>query len=53
MAEQAEYAFAKMFLNTLSTQPITYDNDYQQPPQNSLKKIPVLQVRSFYNFHGW
>ncbi|KAF9010105.1 hypothetical protein BDQ17DRAFT_1406288 [Cyathus striatus] len=44
MAEQAEQAFAKTFLNTLSTQPIAYGDDYQQPLQNSLKKVPILQA---------
>lgn len=44
MADQAELAFAKTFLNTLSTQPIIYGNDYQQPPHNSLKRIPVFPV---------
>jgi len=44
MAEQAEQAFIKTFLNMLSTQPVTYDNDYQQPPPNSLKKVPVFQI---------
>lgn len=43
-AEQAEQAFARTFLNTLSTQPITYSDDYQQPSQNSLKRVPVLQI---------
>ncbi|KAJ7126301.1 hypothetical protein C8R44DRAFT_874662 [Mycena epipterygia] len=28
----------------LASQPITYKDDYQQPPQNSLKKVPVLHV---------
>lgn len=45
MAAQAEQAFAQTFLNTISTQPITYADDYQQPPENSLKKVPVLPVR--------
>ncbi len=44
MAEKAERAFAKTFLNTLSTQPITYADDYQQPSQYSLKRVPVLPV---------
>ena len=44
MAEQAERAFARTFLNTLSTQPITYADDYQQPSQHSLKRVPVLPV---------
>ncbi|KAF8069126.1 hypothetical protein FPV67DRAFT_1414365 [Lyophyllum atratum] len=44
MADQAELAFAKTFLNTISSQPVTYSNDSQQPLQNSLKKIPVLPI---------
>ncbi|PPR07696.1 hypothetical protein CVT24_003194 [Panaeolus cyanescens] len=42
--EQAERAFARTFLNTLSTQPITYANDYQQPPEQTLKRVPVLSI---------
>ena len=45
MAEQAETAFVKTYLNTITNQPITYGNDYQQPLQNSLKRVPVLPVR--------
>ncbi|KAF5378812.1 hypothetical protein D9615_007011 [Tricholomella constricta] len=37
-------AFVKTFLNTLSSQQVHFSNDYQQPPENSLKKIPVLPV---------
>lgn len=44
MSEQAELAFAKTFLNTLSTQPITYGNDYRQPLENSLKRVPIFPV---------
>ncbi|KAJ7104407.1 hypothetical protein B0H15DRAFT_918930 [Mycena belliarum] len=44
MADQAEQAFLRVYINTLSTQPITYKDDYQQPPENSLKKVPVLQI---------
>ncbi|KAF8652376.1 hypothetical protein AX16_004404 [Volvariella volvacea WC 439] len=44
MAEQAEQAFIKAFLNTLSSQPIIYPDDYQQPPEDSLKKVPILPV---------
>jgi UV excision repair protein RAD23 len=40
----AEQAFVKAFLSMLSAQPTIYDNDYQQPPHNSLKKVPVLQI---------
>ncbi|KAF9257963.1 hypothetical protein L218DRAFT_909866 [Marasmius fiardii PR-910] len=45
MAEQAEIAFIKTFVNTISTQPVTYGDDYQQPPENSLSKVPVLQIQ--------
>ena len=44
MAEDAERTFAKTFLNMLSTQSITYSDDYQQPPELSLRKVPVLPV---------
>jgi UV excision repair protein RAD23 len=44
MAEQAERAFARTFLNTLSTQPVTYADDYQQPPEYSMKRVPVLSI---------
>ncbi|KAJ8693699.1 hypothetical protein PTI98_008673 [Pleurotus ostreatus] len=47
MADQAEVAFATTFLNTLSTQPVTYADDYQQPPENSLRRVPVLGVCGF------
>jgi len=44
MAEQEEHAFVKSLVNILSTQPITYADDYQQPPENSLKRVPVLPI---------
>ncbi|KAL0959881.1 hypothetical protein HGRIS_011550 [Hohenbuehelia grisea] len=44
MADQAERAFAQAFLKTISTQPVTYPNDYQSPPETSLKRVPVLAV---------
>ncbi|KAJ6460820.1 hypothetical protein C8R47DRAFT_1160271 [Mycena vitilis] len=44
MADQAEVAFLRVYLNTLGAQPVIYTDDYQQPPQNSLKKIPVLPI---------
>ncbi|KAJ7897429.1 hypothetical protein B0H13DRAFT_2196560 [Mycena leptocephala] len=44
MADQAEVAFLRVYLNTLGAQPVIYKDDYQQPPENSLKKIPVLQI---------
>ncbi|KAG6824720.1 hypothetical protein H0H92_006071 [Tricholoma furcatifolium] len=44
MAEQAEQAFIRTFLSTLSSQTVVYADDYQQPPANSLKKVPVLPI---------
>lgn len=44
MAEQAELAFVKTFVNNLSSHPVIYPDDFQQPPQNSLKKVPVLPI---------
>ncbi|SJK98321.1 uncharacterized protein ARMOST_01586 [Armillaria ostoyae] len=44
MAEQAELAFVTTFLNTITSQPVSYPDDYHQPPENSLKRVPVLQV---------
>ncbi|KAF8205385.1 hypothetical protein K438DRAFT_1715773 [Mycena galopus ATCC 62051] len=44
MADQAEVAFLRVYLNTLTAQPVIYKDDYQQPPSNSLKKVPVLQI---------
>jgi len=43
MAE-AETAFVKTFLNNLSNQPVTYSDDYQQPLEKSLKRVPVLPI---------
>ncbi|KAI0760526.1 ubiquitin-domain-containing protein [Fomes fomentarius] len=44
MSEQAELAFVKSFANALSSQPVVYGNDYQQAPENELKKVPVLAI---------
>ena len=47
MAEQAELAFVKNFVNALGTQPVVYPNDYQQAPENELRKVPVLPVSAY------
>jgi len=44
MAEDPERTFARTFLNLLSTQSITYSDDFQQPPELSLRKVPVLPI---------
>lgn len=32
-------------MKVIGAQPIVYSDDYNQPPQNSLKKVPILPVR--------
>ncbi|KAF7318831.1 Ubiquitin-like protein [Mycena chlorophos] len=44
MADQAEAAFLRVYINTLASQALVYADDYQQPPANSLKKVPVLHI---------
>ncbi|TDL22700.1 hypothetical protein BD410DRAFT_193638 [Rickenella mellea] len=44
MADQAELAFVKSHLNTLGSLPVQYPNDHRQPPQNTLKRIPILPI---------
>ncbi|KAF7325678.1 hypothetical protein MKEN_00417700 [Mycena kentingensis (nom. inval.)] len=44
MADQAEQAFLRVYINTLASQSEVYADDYQQPPANSLKKVPVLHI---------
>jgi hypothetical protein len=45
MADQAELVFVRSFIKLIGAQPIVYSDDYHQPPQNSLKKVPILPVR--------
>ncbi|KAG1826632.1 hypothetical protein EV424DRAFT_1390170 [Suillus variegatus] len=44
MADQAELVFVRSFMKVIGAQPIVYSDDYNQPPQNSLKKVPILPV---------
>ncbi|KAG1786819.1 uncharacterized protein HD556DRAFT_1007638 [Suillus plorans] len=44
MADQAELVFVRNFVKVIGAQPIVYSDDYNQPPQNSLKKVPILPV---------
>ncbi|KAI8974878.1 ubiquitin-domain-containing protein [Trametes punicea] len=44
MADQAELAFVKSYVNTLSSQPVIYGNDYQPAPESELRKVPVLPI---------
>ncbi|KAF8633130.1 hypothetical protein AX17_004631 [Amanita inopinata Kibby_2008] len=41
---ETEFAFAAAYLNTLSTQPVIFNDDYQQPPHLSLKRLPILPL---------
>ncbi|KAH8087156.1 ubiquitin-domain-containing protein [Cristinia sonorae] len=43
-SRQAEYAFVKNFAAGLSAQPVTLGDDHQQPPQDTLKRIPLGPV---------
>ena len=44
MADEKEVAFVKTFVSGLSSQPVTYEDDFQPPLENYLKKVPVLPV---------
>jgi hypothetical protein len=44
MSDQAELAFVKNFTNIIASQPVTFDNDFQEEPEKTLKRVPVLQV---------
>ena len=45
MAEQAEATFLKNFVGVIGNQPVNYPDDFQAPPEQSLRKIPVVPVR--------
>jgi len=44
MADAAEVAFVKTFVGAIGGLPVQYPDNYQQPPENSLKKVPVLEL---------
>ncbi|EJC97690.1 uncharacterized protein FOMMEDRAFT_98302 [Fomitiporia mediterranea MF3/22] len=44
MSDSAELAFVKAHLNNIGSLPVQYPDDYQQPPHNSLKKLPIIPV---------
>ena len=45
MAEQAEATFLKNFVGVIANQPVSYPDDFQAPPEQSLRRIPVVPVR--------
>jgi len=44
MAEQAEATFLKNFVGVIGNQPVSYPDDFQAPPEQSLKKVPVIPL---------
>ncbi|KAN0127362.1 hypothetical protein V8E53_014794 [Lactarius tabidus] len=44
MSDQAELAFVRGYSNILASQPVTFENDFQEQPEKTLKKVPVLPV---------
>lgn len=44
MAEQAEATFLKNFVGVIANQPVNYPDDFQAPPDQSLRKIPVVPL---------
>jgi hypothetical protein len=44
MSGQTEQTFVKAFANILASQPVTFDDDFQEEPAKTLKRVPVLQV---------
>lgn len=44
MAEQAEATFLKNFAGLIANQTVSYPDDFQAPPEQSLRKIPVVPV---------
>jgi hypothetical protein len=45
MSGQAEHTFVKAFVNILASQPVTFDDEFQEQPEKTLKRVPVVQVR--------
>ena len=44
MSGQNEHDTVKAFVNILASQPVTFHDDFQELPEKTLKKVPVLQV---------
>lgn len=45
MANEAEVAFVKKLAGVLAEQPVNYNDDFQPPLDQYMKKVPALQVR--------
>ena len=44
MAEQAETTFLKNLVGVIANQPVSYPDDFQAPPEQSLRRVPVVPV---------
>jgi hypothetical protein len=44
MSGQKEHEVVKAFVNILASQPVTFHDDFQEQPEKTLKKVPVVQV---------
>ncbi|KAF9788663.1 hypothetical protein BJ322DRAFT_1050333 [Thelephora terrestris] len=44
MAEQAEATFLKGFVGVIANQPVSYPDDFQAPPEQSLRRVPVVPL---------
>lgn len=44
MADQTELAFVKKLVPSLVEQPVNYNDEFQPPLDQYLKKVPVLPV---------
>ena len=40
----SDHDIVKTFVNILASQPVTFPDDFQEQPEKTLKKVPVLQV---------
>jgi len=44
MADHAETTFLKNFIGVIANQPVSYPDDFQAPPEQSLRRIPITPV---------
>jgi ubiquitin-like protein 4 len=44
MSDQAELAFVKKYVENIGAQPVNYNDDFQPPLEDYLKRVPTLPV---------
>ena len=49
MSGQTEHEFVKAFVNILASQPVTFHDDFQEQPEKTLKRVPVVQVSTLHS----